>query len=744
MASYFIGVDVGTGSARAGVFDLNGRMVGQASRAIDLYRPKADFVEQSSDNIWQAVCNAVRDAVNQADINPIQVKGLGFDATCSLVVLDKEGKPLTVSPSGRTEQNIIVWMDHRAIAQAERINATKHRVLDFVGGIISPEMQTPKLLWLKQHMPTTWANAGYLFDLPDFLTWRATQDATRSLCSTVCKWTYLGHEQRWDKSYFQQIGLEDVLEHDAAKIGSDVKMMGEPLGHGLTQRAASEMGLIAGTAVSVSIIDAHAGTLGTLGATGVSGEVADFNRRVALIGGTSTGHMAMSRTARFIGGVWGPYYSAILPEYWLNEGGQSATGALIDHVIQSHPCYPELLAQAKTQGQTIYEVLNAILRRMAGEPENIAFLTQDIHMLPYFHGNRSPRANPTLTGILTGLKLSRTPEDMALHYLATIQAIALGTRHIIETMNHSGYSIDTIMASGGGTKNPIRAGARQRHRLRHAAAGGERSDAAGRRNDGHRGGGRVRHPAGGDERHEPHRQDGHAADQPDKKLLRPQIPGIPRVVQRPHEIPPVDAGGGVMQQEWRQAVQGWQTYSQELAQLGERLDARTWQRLLALLADCRGKIAVTGVGTSGIAARKIAHMLACVERPAVYLDATGAAHGDLGFLRADDLLILISRGGNSDELTRLLPTLQAKGVTLIAVTENPHSAIAQAAQLTIATGVQKEIDPLNMLATTSIVLVLAIFDAACACLMARSGYDKDTLLAVHPGGGVGKSLREEN
>ncbi|QUY47181.1 FGGY-family carbohydrate kinase [Serratia plymuthica] len=455
MASYFIGVDVGTGSARAGVFDLNGRMVGQASRPIDLYRPQADFVEQSSDNIWQAVCSAVRDAVNQADINPIQVKGLGFDATCSLVVLDKEGRPLTISPSGRTEQNIIVWMDHRAIVQAERINATKHRVLDFVGGIISPEMQTPKMLWLKQHMPTTWANAGYLFDLPDFLTWRATQDATRSLCSTVCKWTYLGHEQRWDKSYFKQIGLEDVLEHDAAKIGSDVKMMGEPLGHGLTQRAAGEMGLIAGTAVSVSIIDAHAGTLGTLGATGVSGEVADFNRRIALIGGTSTGHMAMSRTARFIGGVWGPYYSAILPEYWLNEGGQSATGALIDHVIQSHPCHQDLLAQAKTQGQTIYEVLNALLRRMAGEPEDIAFLTQDIHMLPYFHGNRSPRANPTLTGTLTGLKLSRTPEDMALHYLATLQAIALGTRHIIETMNHSGYSIDTIMASGGGTKNPL-------------------------------------------------------------------------------------------------------------------------------------------------------------------------------------------------------------------------------------------------------------------------------------------------
>ena len=193
------------------------------------------------------------------------------------------------------------------------------------------------------------ANAGYLFDLPDFLT-GATQDATRSLCSTVCKWTYLGHEQRWDKSYFQQIGLEDVLEHDAAKIGSDVKMMGEPLGHGLTQRAASEMGLIAGTAVSVSIIDAHAGTLGTLGATGVSGEVADFNRRVALIGGTSTGHMAMSRTARFIGGS-----GAILlgdPAGILAERGRPVRHRRADR--PRHPIAPVLpgaLAQAKPVGR---------------------------------------------------------------------------------------------------------------------------------------------------------------------------------------------------------------------------------------------------------------------------------------------------------------------------------------------------------------------------------------------------------
>lgn len=196
-----------------------------------------------------------------------------------------------------------------------------------------------------------------------------------------------------------------------------------------------------------------------------------------------------------------------------------------------------------------------------------------------------------------------------------------------------------------------------------------------------------------------------------------------------------------MSTSWQQASATWQLYSRALAGLNNHLDEQRWQSLMAALCGCKGKIVVTGVGTSGIAARKIAHMLACVERPAIYLSATDAAHGDLGFLQADDLLIMISRGGNSDELTRLLPGLATRGVSLLAVTENPDSAIARAAPLVISTGVREEADPLNMLATTSIVLLLAIFDAACVCLMQESGYSKETLLGVHPGGDVGLTLR---
>lgn len=455
MSSFFIGVDVGSGSARAGVFDIYGRKVGEAKRNIQIFKPKANFVEQSSDDIWQCVCMAVRDAVSQANIEPIQVKGVGFDATCSLVVLDQQGHPLTVSPTGRREQNIIMWMDHRAIAQADRINAGKHSVLAFVGNTISPEMQTPKLLWLKENMSSTWSKAGYFFDLPDFLTWKATGDNSRSLCSTVCKWTYRGHEGKWDKGFFESIGLADLLQYDARSIGSDILPMGQPVGNGLTRQAAQELGLVIGTRVGTSIIDAHAGGIGVLGAAGMTGEAADFNKRLALIGGTSSCHMAVSKTARFIDGIWGAYYSAMIPGYWLNEGGQSATGALIDHMITAHPYHEQALTQAEAASLTIYELLNDQLLSLAGNKEDIAFLTKDRHVLPYFHGNRSPRANPHLTGSMTGLTMNRTLEDMALQYLATIQAIALGTRHIIEVKNAAGYEIDTIMGCGGGTKNPV-------------------------------------------------------------------------------------------------------------------------------------------------------------------------------------------------------------------------------------------------------------------------------------------------
>jgi FGGY-family pentulose kinase len=453
-----IGVDVGTGSARAGVFDGAGRMLGQASRAIKAWRPEADFVQQSTDDIWAAVCASVREALAQAgpEAGGLTVRGIGFDATCSLVVLDADGGAVSVSPDGATEQNVIVWMDHRAGAEADRINAGGYDVLRYVGGRISLEMETPKLLWLKENRPEAWAQAAHFFDLPDFLTWKATGSLARSLCSTVCKWTYLGHEQRWDEAYFRGVGLGDLADEGFARIGTDIRPLGAVAGR-LSAAAAAEFGLPAGIPVGTSAIDAHAGGIGVIGAA--VGEArpdpAGFLRRLALVGGTSSCHMAVSAEPRFVPGVWGPYYSAMVPGLWLSEGGQSATGSLIDHVVTTHAAYPAMLEQARAAGETIYQRLNAELERLAAAVAFPAALTEGLHVMPDFHGNRSPRADATLRGMVSGLRLAAGAEELALLYLATVQAVAYGTRHIVETLNAEGYKIDTILACGGGTKNPV-------------------------------------------------------------------------------------------------------------------------------------------------------------------------------------------------------------------------------------------------------------------------------------------------
>ncbi len=328
---FVIGVDVGTGSVRAGVFDLTGTLLGVARRDISIFRAPGNMVEQSSRDIWEAVCICVREAVSAGGRPVSAAAGVGFDATCSLVVLGEGGEPLPVGPSEDPDRNIIVWMDHRAIGQAERINARGHAVLDYVGGRISPEMQTPKLLWLKENRPAVFDRAWQFFDLPDFLTWKATGDLARSTCTVTCKWTYLAHEKRWAADYFEAIGLCDLVREEFRSIGQRIVDPGTALGAGLTEDAARDLGLPVGLPVGAALIDAHAGGVGSVGV----GEGPAAN--LGYVFGTSSCTMTSTREPVFVPGVWGPYYSAMVPGMWLSEGGQSAAGAAIDQLLSFHP-----------------------------------------------------------------------------------------------------------------------------------------------------------------------------------------------------------------------------------------------------------------------------------------------------------------------------------------------------------------------------------------------------------------------
>ena len=180
--------------------------------------------------------------------------------------------------------------------------------------------------------------------------------------------------------------------------------------------------------------------------------------------------------------------------------------------------------------------------------------------------------------------------------------------------------------------------------------------------------------------------------------------------------------------------------AESIAQLRQTLEQEAVLAAANALMNCKGKVILSGCGTSAMAARKIAHSLCCIEIPALFLSPADAVHGALGVLQREDILILISKGGNTQELVNLIPACKTKGALLIGVSENPASVIARQADIYLKVKVEQEPCRFNMLATASTLAVIATFDAICIALMQMTGYTREQFAVIHPGGAVGERL----
>jgi len=182
------------------------------------------------------ICLSIRTALNQHNIDPESVKGIGFDATCSLAVFSNDtDEPIAVTGPNfdnkdGNDRNVILWLDHRPEEETKKINATKHNLLRYVGGTMSIEMEIPKVLWLKNNMPKEVFDRCKFFDLPDALTNMATGNENRSFCSTVCKQGYVpvgvdGSVKGWQEDFLTEIGLEDLCKDNFKRLGGVDKVV---------------------------------------------------------------------------------------------------------------------------------------------------------------------------------------------------------------------------------------------------------------------------------------------------------------------------------------------------------------------------------------------------------------------------------------------------------------------------------------------------------------------------------------
>ncbi|MDQ1004891.1 KpsF/GutQ family protein [Neobacillus niacini] len=184
--------------------------------------------------------------------------------------------------------------------------------------------------------------------------------------------------------------------------------------------------------------------------------------------------------------------------------------------------------------------------------------------------------------------------------------------------------------------------------------------------------------------------------------------------------------------------------SEAIEEINANLDEEQINKIVELVMDCKGKIITTGCGTSAAAAKKIAHTLSCIECPALFLSPSDAVHGGLGVVRNQDIVIVFSKGGETQEINNIIPSCKVKGATIIAITESEGSYIAREADALLKIKVSKEPDDFNMLATSSILATIAVFDAICIAITRFRGFTKEQFAVIHPGGKVGNTLKRKN
>lgn len=418
---FVLGIDSGTQSLRAGIFDLAGNPVASATQEYPISYPQVGWAEQNPDDWWQAAQATVRECLSKGKVDPEQIVGISADGTsCTVVAVAEDGTPLRPA---------ILWMDIRAHEQAARVDATEDPILKYVGGKESPEWMIPKALWLKEHEPETFQKAAHICESTDWIMHRLTGKWTASLCNVTCKWNYATPEGGWPTELLKRLDLEELLE----KWPQQVLAVGDLAGE-LQPQAAEELGLPAGIPVAEGGIDAYTGMLG-LGVVRPG--------RLALVIGSSTCHMALSEKAIFGSGVWGPYPDALTRGTWVLEGGQTATGSIVKW-FKDNFAHAEQV-EAEQRGVSPYEVLDEKAAQVPAGSEGLV-------VLDYWQGNRTPLRDPLVRGAIWGLGLRHGVG----HLLRAIyEGTAYGTRHILHDLAEHGFQATEIYACGGGAKSRL-------------------------------------------------------------------------------------------------------------------------------------------------------------------------------------------------------------------------------------------------------------------------------------------------
>ncbi|MFJ1792993.1 ribulokinase [Kitasatospora griseola] len=450
-ASYVVGVDFGTLSGRAVVVRTrDGEELGTAVHAYPHAvvedrlpgtgrRLPPDWALQHPEDWREVLRTAVPAALAAAGVDPARVIGIATDFTaCTVLPTLADGTPLAELPAWAERPHAWpkLWKHHAAQGQADRINALAHargeKWIHRYGGKISAEWQYAKALQVLEEDPEVYAACARWIEAADWIVWQLTGAESRNTCTAG----YKGIHQDGgypSEEYLAALhpGFADFarskLEHPLAPLGSRVGS--------LTAEAAARTGLPEGIAVAAGNVDAHVAA--------PAAQAVDNGKLLAIMG-TSTCHVVNGPALADVPGICGVVDGGIADGAWGYEAGQSAVGDIFAWWLrQGLPA--DHLAEARATGEDAHQLLT---RKAAAQPVGAHGLVA----LDWMNGNRSTLVDHRLSGVIAGLTLTTTPEDV---YRALLEATAYGTRTIVEALEAGGVPVHEFVVTGGLKKNAL-------------------------------------------------------------------------------------------------------------------------------------------------------------------------------------------------------------------------------------------------------------------------------------------------
>lgn len=408
MGTYLLGIDIGTSACKVAIFEKNGKVLAQSNQSYQLYYPHPGWVEQDADEWWSAICDGIRDVLDQSGIAPADIAGIGVDGqSWSAIPVDKEGNALARTP---------IWMDTRARDICERVKSDVgfERIFEVAGNDFLPSYTTPKMLWFKENAPDVFRKTDKFLQSNSYIAMKLTGVMS------------MDFSQGYGVHFFK---MDDcTVDADLAKeLGLSTDLIPQLYGchdvvGGVTAEAAKLTGLAEGTPVVAGGLDAACGTLGA--GVYLPGQTQEQGGQA---GGMSicVDH-ALAHPKLILG-------THVVPGMWLLQGGTVGGGGTLRWFRQEF------------SSEQSFDELTALAEPIPAGSEGVIFL-------PYMAGERSPIWNPDAKGVYYGLGFDKTKGHLV---RATLEGVAYSLEHNLRVAAETGAKVGELIAMGGASNSRL-------------------------------------------------------------------------------------------------------------------------------------------------------------------------------------------------------------------------------------------------------------------------------------------------